>query len=167
MSGARSRRPPLKRKARKLGCRESRDWAFVIRKPPNTKNLTPNTRHHPINPTNPMNSRTPMNPMNPKNPRKRLDQRLVDEVLVESRERARGLILAGQVRVDGRRVDKPGTLIGSEAAVTIAGPEHPFVGRGGVKLRAAPEAFGVDGSEKGCLEGGARARGAVRSPLGG
>src|SRR3989304_9023650 len=109
----------------------------------------------------------PIHPINPKTPRKRLDQRLVDEGLVESRERARGLILAGQVRVDGRRVDKPGTLIGSEAAVTIAGPEHPFVGRGGVKLRAALDAFGVDGSEKGCLEGGARARGAVRSPLGG
>src|SRR3990172_12379284 len=72
----------------------------------------------------------PIHPINPKNPRKRLDQRLVDEGLVESRERARGLILAGQVRVDGRRGDKPGTLIGSEQAVTIAGPEHPFVGRG-------------------------------------
>lgn len=92
---------------------------------------------------------------NPKNPRKRLDQRLVDEALVESRERARGLILAGQVRVDGRRVDKPGTLIGLEAAVTIAGPEHPFVGRGGVKLRAALDAFGVDVREKVCLDVGA------------
>jgi 23S rRNA (cytidine1920-2'-O)/16S rRNA (cytidine1409-2'-O)-methyltransferase len=93
--------------------------------------------------------------MNPKNPRKRLDQRLVDAALVESRERARGLILAGQVRVNGRRVDKPGTLIGSEAAVTIAGPEHPFVGRGGVKLRAALDAFGVDVKGRVCLDVGA------------
>jgi 23S rRNA (cytidine1920-2'-O)/16S rRNA (cytidine1409-2'-O)-methyltransferase len=85
----------------------------------------------------------------------RLDQRLLDEALVESRERARGLILAGQVRVNGRRVDKPGTLIGSEAAVTIAGPEHPFVGRGGVKLRAALDAFGVDVKGKVCLDVGA------------
>jgi len=96
-----------------------------------------------------------MNPTNARNPRKRLDQRLVDEALVESRERARGLILAGQVRVDGRRVDKPGTLIGSEAEVTIAGPEHPFVGRGGVKLRAALDAFGVDVKDKVCLDVGA------------
>src|SRR3972149_4327804 len=113
MSGARSRRPPLKRKARKLGCRDARGWSFVIRKPPNTTNLKPNTRHHPTN---------PMNPMNPKNPRKRLDQRLVDEALVESRERARGLILAGQVRVDGRRGDKPGTLLGSEGAGALCRP---------------------------------------------
>jgi 23S rRNA (cytidine1920-2'-O)/16S rRNA (cytidine1409-2'-O)-methyltransferase len=93
--------------------------------------------------------------MNPKNSRKRLDQRLVDEALVESRERARGLILAGQVRVDGQRVDKPGTLIRSEAAVTIAGPEHPFVGRGGVKLRGALDVFGVDVKDKVCLDVGA------------
>jgi len=102
-----------------------------------------------------MNATNATNPGNPRKSRKRLDQRLVDEALVESRERARGLILAGQVRVDGRRVDKPGTLIGSEAAVTIAGPEHPFVGRGGVKLRAALDAFGVDVREKVCLDVGA------------
>src|SRR3989304_2239522 len=106
----------------------------------------------------------PIHPINPKNPRKRLDQRLVDEGLVESRERARGLILAGQVRVDGRRVDKPGTLIGSEAAVTSAGPEHPFVGRGGVKLRAALDAFGVAVSEKVCLDVGAGTGGVTPSP---
>jgi 23S rRNA (cytidine1920-2'-O)/16S rRNA (cytidine1409-2'-O)-methyltransferase len=79
----------------------------------------------------------------------------VDEALVESRERARGLILAGQVRVNDRRVDKPGTLIGSEAVVTVVGPEHPFVGRGGVKLRAALDAFDVDVKDKVCLDVGA------------
>jgi len=58
--------------------------------------------------------------------------------LVESQERARRLILAGQVRVDGRRVDKAGTLIAPEATVAVVGPEHPFVSRGGVASFKAP-----------------------------
>lgn len=99
-----------------------------------------------------------INPINPKNPtraRQRLDQRLLEEKLVESRERARGLILAGQVRVDGQRVDKPGTLVPSAAAVTIVGPKHPFVGRGGVKLRAALDVFDITVEHKVCVDIGA------------
>lgn len=88
-------------------------------------------------------------------PRKRLDQRVLEEGLVESRERARGLILAGKVRVDGQRADKPGTLIPSGAAVTIVGPKHPFVGRGGVKLRAALDTFGISVKDKICVDVGA------------
>ncbi len=87
--------------------------------------------------------------------RKRLDQRLVEEELVESRERARRIILAGQVRVDGQRVDKPGTLIAPGAAVTIVGPKHPFVSRGGVKLQAALETFHISVQDKVCIDVGA------------
>jgi 23S rRNA (cytidine1920-2'-O)/16S rRNA (cytidine1409-2'-O)-methyltransferase len=87
--------------------------------------------------------------------RKRLDQRLLEEELVESRERARGLILAGQVRVDGQRVDKPGTLIAPGAEVTVVGPRHPFVSRGGVKLRGALDAFGISVRDKVCIDVGA------------
>ncbi|MFQ5848389.1 MAG: TlyA family RNA methyltransferase [Candidatus Methylomirabilales bacterium] len=85
----------------------------------------------------------------------RLDQCLLDEELVESRERARRLILAGQVWVDGRRVDKPGALILPGAAVTIVGPKHPYVGRGGVKLRAALDTFGISVKDKLCIDVGA------------
>ena len=87
--------------------------------------------------------------------RKRLDQRLLQEGLVESQERARGLILAGRVWVDGRRVDKPGTLIAPSAVVNVRGPEHPFVSRGGLKLRAALDTFGIIVQGKTCLDVGA------------
>lgn len=102
-----------------------------------------------------MNPINPINPRNSTNPRTRLDQRLLEEGLVESRERARGLILAGQVRVDGQRVDKPGTVVPSAAAVTIVGPKHPFVGRGGVKLRAALDTFDIAVKDKVCVDVGA------------
>lgn len=87
--------------------------------------------------------------------RRRLDQYLLEEGLVESRGRGRGLILAGQVWVDGRRVDKPGTLIAADATVTLVGPEHPFVSRGGVKLQAALDTFGIPVRDKVCLDVGA------------
>lgn len=87
--------------------------------------------------------------------RRRLDQHLLERGLVESRERARGLILAGRVWVDGRRVDKPGTVIAPSAVIKVRGPEHPFVSRGGVKLRAALEAFGILVRDKICLDIGA------------
>lgn len=102
-----------------------------------------------------MSAINPINPKNPTSARQRLDQRLLEEKLVESRERARGLILAGQVRVDGQRVDKPGTLVPSAAAVTIVGPKHPFVGRGGVKLRGALDAFDIAVKDKVCVDIGA------------
>ena len=95
------------------------------------------------------------NPKNPTNRRRRLDQRLLDDGLTESRTRAQGLILAGQVRVDGRRVDKPGTPIPPGATVSLVAPEHPFVGRGGMKLRAALDAFGVIVTDMVCLDVGA------------
>ncbi len=69
---------------------------------------------------------------------------LVTRGLAPSRERAQGLILAGRVRVDGRRVDKAGSRVASGAAIEVAGPEVPFVSRGGVKLAHAIDAFGVD-----------------------
>ncbi len=72
-----------------------------------------------------------------------------------SRERARALILAGRVLVDGRVVDKAGTLVAADAVVTLSAPEHPYVGRGGVKLRAALEAFGVCPAGRVALDVGA------------
>ena len=81
--------------------------------------------------------------------RKRLDQLLVDTGLAPSRERARALILAGKILVDGQPITKAGTAIAADAHVTLAAPDHPYVGRGGVKLAHALDTFGVqvDGRE--------------------
>lgn len=74
----------------------------------------------------------------------RLDALLVHRGLVESREKARALILAGQVDVDGHGAQKAGTMIDVHADVRVIGPEHPWVSRGGLKLDHALTAFGID-----------------------
>jgi 23S rRNA (cytidine1920-2'-O)/16S rRNA (cytidine1409-2'-O)-methyltransferase len=87
--------------------------------------------------------------------KERLDQLLCDRGLAESRQRAQSLILAGSVRVDGQRVDKPGTRIAPDREIVVIGPDHPFVGRGGVKLAHALDRFGVDPAGKTCIDIGA------------
>ncbi|MGE0814872.1 MAG: TlyA family RNA methyltransferase [Vicinamibacterales bacterium] len=74
----------------------------------------------------------------------RLDQLLVRRGLVESRERAQALIMAGQVDLDGRAAVKAGTMVSEHADVKVIGPDHPWVSRGGVKLAHALDAFGLD-----------------------
>ena len=76
--------------------------------------------------------------------RQRLDTLLVDKGLVETRERARALIMAGQVDVDGHGAAKAGTMVAIDADVRVIGPDHPWVSRGGVKLAFALEAFGIE-----------------------
>jgi len=73
-------------------------------------------------------------------PRERLDQLLVARGLAESRAQAQALILAGRVRVDGARSDKPGKPTASDAAIEVEAPPR-FVSRGGEKLLAAIEHF--------------------------
>jgi 23S rRNA (cytidine1920-2'-O)/16S rRNA (cytidine1409-2'-O)-methyltransferase len=73
----------------------------------------------------------------------RLDALLVDRGLAHSRERARALILAGGVRVNGQPATKAGTAVPIEAEVTISVPDHPYVGRGGLKLAHALDAFAI------------------------
>ena len=74
--------------------------------------------------------------------RERLDKMLVDRGLAETRAKALGLIMAGQVLVNGKAVTKAGTAVGADSAITIA-PHSEFVGRGALKLEAAIEAFNV------------------------
>jgi 23S rRNA (cytidine1920-2'-O)/16S rRNA (cytidine1409-2'-O)-methyltransferase len=76
--------------------------------------------------------------------RMRLDALLVQKGLVESREKARALILAGQVDVNGRGAQKAGTMVDVMADVRVIGPEHPWASRGGIKLAHALDAFGID-----------------------
>jgi 23S rRNA (cytidine1920-2'-O)/16S rRNA (cytidine1409-2'-O)-methyltransferase len=85
----------------------------------------------------------------------RLDQRLVELGLAESRAKAQGLILAGLVRLNGQVVTKAGQAVGPDALVEVAGPEHPFVSRGGVKLAGALDHFQLDVSGLICLDAGA------------
>jgi 23S rRNA (cytidine1920-2'-O)/16S rRNA (cytidine1409-2'-O)-methyltransferase len=85
----------------------------------------------------------------------RLDALLVARGLVESREKARALILAGKVEVNGRKVSKAGTLIAADADLQVAEPEHPWVGRGGIKLAHALEKFGIDVAGRLALDIGA------------
>jgi 23S rRNA (cytidine1920-2'-O)/16S rRNA (cytidine1409-2'-O)-methyltransferase len=80
--------------------------------------------------------------------RQRLDTLLVEKGLVESREKARALILAGQVDVDGHGAAKAGTMVPVDADIRVIGPDHPWVSRGGIKLAAALEAFGIDAADR-------------------
>ncbi|HID62624.1 MAG TPA: TlyA family RNA methyltransferase, partial [Anaerolineae bacterium] len=75
--------------------------------------------------------------------KKRLDIILVERELVDSRQQAQGLIMAGQVMVDGRVVDKPGTRVPQEANVTLKATP-PYVSRGGLKLEAALDRFAIE-----------------------
>ncbi len=86
--------------------------------------------------------------------RERLDGLLVSRGLVESREQAARLILAGSVLVDGRQADKAGRLVDRRASVEIK-QRPPFVSRGGEKLAGALETFGVAVAGRTCLDIGA------------
>jgi 23S rRNA (cytidine1920-2'-O)/16S rRNA (cytidine1409-2'-O)-methyltransferase len=87
--------------------------------------------------------------------KQRLDALVVDRGLAASRERARALILAGQVTVNGAVVSKAGTGVPDDAAVTVATPDHPFVGRGGVKLAHALDVFDIPVEGRTALDIGA------------
>jgi 23S rRNA (cytidine1920-2'-O)/16S rRNA (cytidine1409-2'-O)-methyltransferase len=85
----------------------------------------------------------------------RLDLVLVDRGLAPSRERARAVILAGQVTVDGHVVSKAGALVADASRVELTVPDHPYVSRGGVKLADALDTFGIDPSGRRALDVGA------------
>jgi 23S rRNA (cytidine1920-2'-O)/16S rRNA (cytidine1409-2'-O)-methyltransferase len=89
------------------------------------------------------------------NSKTRLDNALVDRGLAPSRERARALILAGQVAVDGQVVSKAGAPVAADARVELAIPDHPYVGRGGVKLAHALDVFSIDPKGRRALDVGA------------
>jgi len=74
----------------------------------------------------------------------RLDQLLVQKGLVESREKAKALIMAGEVMVGGARADKPGHSFPEDSEITLKTGNIPYVSRGGLKLEAAIEHFGID-----------------------
>lgn len=85
----------------------------------------------------------------------RLDTVLVERGLAASRERARALILAGEVRVNGQPATKAGMPVPPDAEVVLSGRDHPYVGRGGLKLAFALDAFHLDPAGATALDIGA------------
>ncbi|MBI4847329.1 MAG: TlyA family RNA methyltransferase [Nitrospirae bacterium] len=84
----------------------------------------------------------------------RLDQLLFDKGLVESREKAKALILEGNIRVNGIVVDKAGALINPDDALALEN-KMPYVSRGGLKLKHAIDTFGIDVKDKAAMDAGA------------
>ena len=88
-------------------------------------------------------------------PKQRLDVALVERGLVETRAKAQSLIMARRVLVNGAFVDKAGAGVAGDDELTIAELEHPWVGRGGMKLAHALEQFAIDVTGKICADIGA------------
>jgi len=87
--------------------------------------------------------------------RVRLDQLLLDRKIAPSRERARALVIAGHVTVDGKLVTKAGTSVDDSADLALTTPDHPYVGRGGLKLAHALDTFQIPVSGREALDIGA------------
>ena len=82
----------------------------------------------------------------------RIDKELVDRNLVESREKAQILVMAGKVFAAGQKVIKASQLIAPEVELEVRGDECPYVSRGGWKLQGALDEFGIDLSGLHCLD---------------
>jgi 23S rRNA (cytidine1920-2'-O)/16S rRNA (cytidine1409-2'-O)-methyltransferase len=88
--------------------------------------------------------------------KERLDVLLVKRNLAESREKAKAIIMSGNVFVNGNREDKAGTTFDEEKAqIEIKGHTLPYVSRGGLKLEKAIDVFGVNVEGKVCMDIGA------------
>lgn len=87
--------------------------------------------------------------------KERLDKLLVERGMVPGRDRAKALIMAGKVTVEGQRVDKPGARVEPEAFIGLVGEDQPYVSRGGQKLEGALKAFGVDPRDQVVMDVGA------------
>ncbi len=89
-------------------------------------------------------------------PRKtRVDHLLVGRGLVDSRQKAQALILAGQVLAAEQKVEKCGQLVAADASLRILGETPRYVSRAGIKLEGALDYFGVDPTGKTCADIGA------------
>jgi len=87
--------------------------------------------------------------------KERLDVLIVENGLVASRERAKALIMAGEVYVDGQKEDKSGTKIERNAKIELKSGDLKYVSRGGFKLEKAITEFGLKLDKKICMDIGA------------
>src|SRR5947209_5879958 len=85
----------------------------------------------------------------------RIDKLLVERGLVQSRERAQAMILAGRVLVNEQKVTKSGTALDESAIIRILGDDMKYVSRGGLKLERALDHWGIDVSGAVCADIGA------------
>ena len=76
--------------------------------------------------------------------KKRLDVMLFERGLTQSREKARTVIMAGNVYVDNQKADKPGTLFKDDVKIEVRSPRINYVSRGGLKLEKAIKAFKIE-----------------------
>ena len=86
--------------------------------------------------------------------KERLDVLLVKRNLAESREKAKAVIMSGNVFVDGQREDKAGTTFPEDVAIEVRGHALPYVSRGGLKLEKAMKEFDVELQDKVCTDVG-------------
>jgi 23S rRNA (cytidine1920-2'-O)/16S rRNA (cytidine1409-2'-O)-methyltransferase len=87
--------------------------------------------------------------------KQRLDVALVERGLVETRSKAQSLIMARRILVNGQHVDKAGAMVAADDELAIEALEHPWVGRGGMKLAHALREFGISVENKVCADIGA------------
>ena len=87
--------------------------------------------------------------------KERLDVLLVKRNLAVSREKAKAVIMAGEVYVDGQKEDKAGSMFQDSVHIEVRGNTLPYVSRGGLKLEKAMTHFGVSLEGKVCLDVGA------------
>jgi 23S rRNA (cytidine1920-2'-O)/16S rRNA (cytidine1409-2'-O)-methyltransferase len=84
----------------------------------------------------------------------RIDVLIVERGLAPSREKAQAMLLAGNILVNGQKVEKPGTQIATDAQIEIIGETLRYASRGGLKLEGALEDFGVSPRDRICLDVG-------------
>ena len=87
--------------------------------------------------------------------KERIDVLLVEKGFFESREKAKASIMAGVVFVDEQKVDKAGEEVSVDAKIEVRGNVCPYVSRGGLKLEKAINSFGVNLTDKVCMDIGA------------
>ena len=90
----------------------------------------------------------------PHSAKKRLDVLLVEHGLVESRQKAQAVILAGEVRANGQRADKPGAMFSGDTRIEVAARGARYASRAGEKLEGALQEFGVTPANRVCLDAG-------------
>ncbi len=87
--------------------------------------------------------------------KQRLDKLLLERGLAQTREKAQALVLAGLVLVNEQKAEKPGTMVAQDASLRLLGSGLRYASRGGLKLEAALESFGIRVEGKVCLDVGA------------
>ncbi|MCR4430709.1 MAG: TlyA family RNA methyltransferase [Tepidanaerobacteraceae bacterium] len=90
-----------------------------------------------------------------RSPKERLDMLLVQRGCFPSRERAKAEIMSGKIYINGRMIDKPGTMVSMDVDIEVKGKAMPFVSRGGLKLEKALSVFDVKPKDKVIIDAGA------------